>query len=396
MNPFRRNSGKAALSVVVAGAVLAAAACGGETSVGAPDEAAKTTPPAVAAAMDKVVRQGFPGVQVVIDGPAGHRTFTAGVGDLNTRAPFPDDARVRIGSNTKTYVATVIMQLVAEGKVDLDASIERYLPGMVQGNGNDGNRISVRQVLQHTSGVPDYLGRGAGDGITTQNSEQIDPDEETLRWQHFEMTELVRRAMTAPPQFEPGAKSVYTNTNYLLAGLLIERVTGNPAADEIGRRILEPLGLRDTYVPAARETGIRGPHARGYHRIDGKPVDFTDFDPSWGATAGDMIATPTDMNRFFTALLAGKLLPPAQLAEMKRTVPFDRMPGADYGLALIHRTAPCGKEVWGHGGSIPGFETRNGVTAEGTAVTVTVNQLPATEEEADAVNGVLDAALCAS
>ncbi|WP_234390684.1 serine hydrolase domain-containing protein [Nocardia suismassiliense] len=396
MNPFRRNSGKAALSVVVAGAVLAAAACGGETSVGAPDEAAKTTPPTVAAAMDKVVRQGFPGVQVVIDGPAGHRTFTAGVGDLTTRAPFPDDARVRIGSNTKTYVATVIMQLVAEGKVDLDASIERYLPGLVQGNGNDGNRITVRQVLQHTSGVPDYLGRGAGDGITTQNSEQIDPDEETLRWQHFEMTDLVRRAMTAPPQFEPGAKSVYTNTNYLLAGLLIERVTGNPAADEIGRRILEPLGLRDTYVPAARETGIRGPHARGYHGIDGKPVDFTDFDPSWGATAGDMIATPTDMNRFFTALLAGKLLPPAQLAEMKRTVPFDRMPGADYGLALIHRTAPCGKEVWGHGGSIPGFETRNGVTAEGTAVTVTVNQLPTTDEEADAVTGVLDAALCAS
>ncbi|MFI9405984.1 serine hydrolase domain-containing protein [Nocardia sp. NPDC052316] len=396
MNPFRRNSGKATLSVVVAGAVLAAAACGGETSVGAPDEAAKTPPPAVAAAMDKVVRQGYPGVQVVIDGPAGHRTFTAGVGDLTTRAPFPDDARVRIGSNTKTYVATVIMQLVAEGKVDLDASIERYLPGVVQGNGNDGNRITVRQVLQHTSGIPDYLGKGSGDGITTQNSEQIDPDDEALRWQHFEMAELVRRAMTAPPQFEPGAKSVYTNTNYLLAGLLIEKVTGNPAADEIGRRILEPLGLRDTYVPASRETGIRGPHARGYHRIDGKQVDFTDLDPSWGATAGDMIATSTDMNRFFTALLAGKLVPPAQLAEMQRTVPFDRMPGADYGLALIHRTAPCGKQVWGHGGSIPGFETRNGVTAEGTAVTVTVNQLPATEEEADAVTGVLDAALCAS
>ncbi|APE36271.1 serine hydrolase [Nocardia mangyaensis] len=392
MNPFRRNSGKAALSVVVVGAVLASAACGGE----APDAATMTPPPAVSTAMDRLMRQGFPGVQVVIDGPAGPRTFTAGVGDLSTRAPFPDNARVRIGSNTKTYVAAVIMQLVAEGKVELDAAIERYLPGVVRGNGNDGNRITVRHVLQHTSGVPDYLGRGSGDGISAQSSEQLDPDEETLRWQHFEMIELVRRAMTLPPQFDPGAKSVYTNTNYLLAGLLIERVTGNPAADEIGRRLLEPLGLRDTYVPAAHETGIRGPHARGYHRIDGESVDFTDFDPSWGATAGDMVATATDMNRFFIALLSGKLLPPAQLAEMQRTVPFDRMPGADYGLALIHRTAPCGKEVWGHGGSIPGFETRNGVTAEGTAVTVTVNQLPSTEEEAEAVNGVLDAALCAS
>ncbi len=392
MNPFRRNSGRAVLAVVVTGAVLAVAACG-ETSVDAANEA-KTPPPAVATAMDTVVGQGFPGVQVVIDGPAGHRTFTAGVGDLGTRAPFPDDARVRIGSNTKTYVATVIMQLVAEGRIDLDAPIERYLPGVVQGNGNDGNRITVRQMLQHTSGVPDYVGSGAD--ITTQSSEQLDPDDEALRWQHFEMTDLVRRAMTMPPQFEPGAKSVYTNTNYLLAGLLIERVTGNAAADEIGRRILEPLGLHDTYVPAARETGIRGPHARGYHQINGATVDFTDFDPSWGATAGDMVATATDLNRFFTALLSGKLLPPAQVAEMQRTVPFDRMPGAGYGLALIERTTSCGAQAWGHGGSIVGFATRNAVTADGTAVTVTVNQLPGTEAQADAVDKLLDAALCAS
>ncbi|MFI6997222.1 serine hydrolase domain-containing protein [Nocardia sp. NPDC050175] len=396
MNPFRRNSGRAAVAAAVVGAVLAASACGGETSAGKTDDPAKTPPTAVATAMDNVVRKGFPGVQVVIDGPGGHRTFTAGVGDLTTRAPFPDDARVRIGSNTKTFVSTVVLQLVAEGKVELDAPIERYLPGVVQGNGNDGNRISVRQLLQHTSGIPDYLGHGTADGVKRDNAEQLNPDDEALRWQHFDAADLVRRAMTAPPNFEPGAKMVYTNTNYLVAGLLIERVTGNPAAAEIGRRIIEPLGLRDTYVPASRETTIRGSHPQGYHVVGGKQVDFTDLDPSWGGTAGDMVATATDLNRFFTALLAGKLLPPAQLAEMKRTVPFDRMPGADYGLALVHRTAPCGKEVWGHGGSIPGFETRNGVLADGTAVTVTVNQLPTTEEGADAVGGVLDAALCTS
>ncbi|PXX63337.1 D-alanyl-D-alanine carboxypeptidase [Nocardia tenerifensis] len=395
MNPFRRNTGKAALAAVVVGAVLAASACGGETSETKPADAAKTPPAAVATAMDDVVRAGFPGVQVATDGPGGHRTYTAGVGDLNTRAPFPDDGRVRIGSNTKTFVATVIMQLVAEGKVELDAPIERYLPGVVQGNGNDGNRITVRQMLQHTSGVPDYLGRGTGSGVDAKDG-QIVADEESLRWQHFEMAELVRRAMTMPPNFEPGAKAVYTNTNYVLAGLLIERVTGNPVADEITHRIIEPLGLRDTYVPAARETSIRGSHPRGYHVLDGKSIDYTDFDPSWGSTAGDMVATPTDLNHFLTALLAGKLVPQAQLAEMKRTVPFDRMPGADYGLALIHRTTSCGKEVWGHGGSIPGFETRNGVTAEGTAVTVTVNQLPTSDESDEAVNRLLDTALCAS
>ncbi|MFI6167584.1 serine hydrolase domain-containing protein [Nocardia sp. NPDC051052] len=396
MNPFRRNSGKAALAAAVVGAVLAASACGGETAKSAPRDSAKTAPPAVATAMDNVVRNGTPGVQVVIDGPGGHRTFTAGFGDLNTHAPFPADGRVRIGSNTKTFVATVIMQLVAEGKVDLDAPIERYLPGLVQGSGNDGNRISVRQLLQHTSGLPDYLGHGSEDGIVQDHSEQLNPDDEALRWQHFDMTDLVRRAMTAPPNFEPGAKSVYTNTNYLIAGLLIERVTGHPAAEEIGRRIIEPLGLRDTYVPASGETTIRGAHPQGYHVVHGKSVDFTDLDPSWGGTAGDMVATPTDLNRFFTALLAGKLLAPAQLAEMKRTVPFDRMPGADYGLALIHHTTPCGKEVWGHGGSIPGFETRNGVIADGTAVTVTVNQLPTSEETAETVTAVLDAALCSA
>lgn len=394
MNPFRRNSGKAALSAVVVGAVLAAAACGGETSVARPDDSPKTAPPAIAAAMDQVVRNGFPGVQVVIDGPGGHRTFTAGVGDVSTRAPFPDDARVRIGSNTKTFVATVVLQLVSEGKADLDAPIERYLPGVVQGNGNDGNRITVRQLLQHTSGLPDYLGRGNGNGIDREHAEQLNPEEEALRWQHFEMADLVRNAMTMPPNFEPGAKSVYTNTNYLLLGLLIERVTGHSAADEIQRRIIEPLGLRDTYVPAARETTIRGPHVRGYHVRDGKPVDFTDFDPSWAGTAGDMVATGADLNRFFAALLAGKLLPSAQLAEMKRTVPFDRGPGAGYGLGLIHQPVPCDKEVWGHGGSIPGFETRNGVTADGTAVTVTVNQLPTSEQASDVVEGLLDAALC--
>ncbi|MEV6557376.1 serine hydrolase domain-containing protein [Nocardia sp. NPDC051756] len=396
MNPFRRNCGKAVLSAALVGAVLAVSACGGDTSDAAPKDSAQPAPAAVVTAMDDVVRTGTPGVQVVIDGPGGHRTFTAGAGNLDTRAPFPADGRVRIGSNTKTFVATVIMQLVAEGKVDLDAPIERYLPGLVQGNGNDGNRISVRQLLQHTSGLPDYLGHGSADGVVQDHSEQLNPDDEALRWQHFDMADLVRRAMTAPPQFEPGAKSVYTNTNYLIAGLLIERVTGHPAADEIGRRIIEPLGLRDTYVPAARETTIRGSHPQGYHLVGGKSVDFTDLDPSWGGTAGDMVATPTDLNRFFTALLAGKLLAPAQLAEMQRTVPFDRMPGAGYGLALIQRTTPCGKQVWGHGGSIPGFETRNGVTADGTAVTVTVNQLPTSEETADAVTRVLDAALCSA
>ncbi len=394
MNPFRRNGARAAWSALVVGAVLAAAACGGETSVSTPAPG-NAAPPALAAALDRVVQSGIPGVQVVLDGPGGHRVYTAGVGDIGTGAPFQDDALVRIGSNTKTFVATVVLQLVAEGKVDLAAPIERYLPGVVQGNGNDGNRVTVRQLLQHTSGLPDYLGRGNGTSIDRDGPAQLDPDEDAIRTQHFEAAELVRNAMTMPPNFEPGAKSVYTNTNYLLLGMLIERVTGRPYTDEITNRIITPLGLKSTYSPAAGERTLRDPHPRGYHVREGKQIDFTELDPSWGGAAGAMVASNADLNTFTVALLSGKLLPPAQLAQMQQTVPFDRMPGAGYGLGLIHRTTSCGKEVWGHGGSIPGFGTRNSATADGKAVAVAVNQLPNSDESSELIEAVLDTALCA-
>ncbi|WP_069165891.1 serine hydrolase domain-containing protein [Nocardia altamirensis] len=391
MNQFRRYSGKATLSAVVVGAMLAAAACGGASST-APADTGKTPPAALAAAMDKVVQSGIPGIQVVIDGPGGHRVYTAGTGDLSTGAPMPADGRVRIGSNTKSFVAVVVLQLVAEGKVELDAPIERYLPGVVTGNGSDGNRVTVRQLLQHTSGLPDYLGGGPNQ---ENKPGQLTLDNEAQFWQQFEAADLVRTVLAAqPPIFEPGAKMVYTNTNYLLLGMLVDRVAGRPVAEEISRRILEPLGLRDTYFPPAGETVIRGPHARGYEIVNGKQLDLTDYNPSWAGAAGAMVATPADLNRFFTALLAGKLLAPAQLAEMQRTTSFDRMPSATYGLGLVHLPASCGKEVWGHGGSIPGFGTRNGVAADGTAVTVTVNRLGDDEKTSEIVAAAVDAAFC--
>ncbi|MGW4530204.1 serine hydrolase domain-containing protein [Nocardia sp. NPDC004340] len=390
MSILRRPRGRVLLAGVGVLAVLAAQACG--TDPGSGEPARKELYRTITQALDGVVRGGFPGAQVVFDGPDGHHVLTAGVGDLSTGAPIPEDARVRIGSNTKTFVATVVLQLVGEGKIELDAPIERYLPGVVRGNGNDGNRVTVRQLLQHTSGLPEYL---AGRDPAAPGSGQLTADSDQLRRSHYEPADLVRIAMAMPPQFEPGARSVYTNTNYILLGMLIQQVTGRPAAAEVERRILEPLGLRDTYFPNSRETGIRGPHPRGYHEIDGRREDYTELDPSWADTAGAMIATPADLNRFFTALLAGKLLPAAQLAEMKRTVPWDRgEPGSGYGLGLIHHASSCGKEVWGHGGSIPGFGTHTGVAADGTAVVVTVNQLLADRAASEVVTKVFDSAFC--
>ncbi|WP_410874455.1 serine hydrolase domain-containing protein [Nocardia sp. A7] len=387
---------KKSLRAVAAGtgllALLAVTACGPETSATAtqPDR------PEIRQALEAVVQAGFPGAQAVITTAADEQTITAGVGDIDTGAPIPDNAHVRIGSNTKSFVATVVLQLVAEGKVELDAPVERYLPGVVRGSGNDGNRITVRQLLQHTSGLPDYLAGGDPNLRADPGTQQIAPDPEVIRLRHFSPAELVRIAMTMPPRHEPGARSVYTNTNYILLGMLIEQVTGRPAADEISTRIIEPLGLRDTYFPAAGDIGVRTPHPRGYQHIDGTRIDFTDFDPSWGDTAGAMIATGSDLNRFFLALLDGKLLPAAQLEQMRRTVIFDRMPSAGYGLGLVEQTTSCGKKTVAHGGSIPGFDTRTGVTAEGVAITITVNELPTSEEQAEVVEKAFDTVVCAS
>ncbi|TQM29199.1 serine hydrolase domain-containing protein [Nocardia bhagyanarayanae] len=387
MTVFRRHTAAAGICLV---ALFGAQACGDT----APSDDDRTA--AIQRALDATVRGGFPGAQAVLTTDAGDRTVTAGVGDIATGAPIPADARVRIGSNTKTFVATVVLQLVAEGKVELDAPVERYLPGVVRGNGNDGNRVTVRQLLQHTSGLPDYLAGGDPELRAEHGTRQLEVDTEAVRLRRYDAAELVRLAMTMPPRYEPGARAVYTNTNYVLLGMLIQQTTGRTAADEITARIIEPLGLRDTWFPAQGETGIRGPHPVGYHQIDGARVDFTQLDPSWADAAGAMISTGADLNRFFGALLDGRLLPAAQLDEMRRTVPFDRMPGAGYGLGLIQLPSSCGKEVWGHGGSIPGFGTRNGVTADGHAVTVIVNQLPTSEENAVLVQQAFDAAVCAA
>ncbi|MEV0675284.1 serine hydrolase domain-containing protein [Actinosynnema sp. NPDC050436] len=320
-----------------------------------------------------------PGAQAVVTERGRSREIGRGTGDLRTGKPFPRHSRVRIGSNTKSFVATVVLQLVAQGRVGLDAPVERYLPGLVTGNGNDGTRVTVRHVLQHTGGLPEYL-------------RVVDLHE--LRWTHVEPVELVRAAMTLPPDFEPGTRWSYSNTGYVLAGLIVEAVTGRSIGEEITRRVLVPLGLASTYYPRRDETGVRGPHPRGYHLQDGGLVDYTDQNMSWAGPAGAMVGTGEDLNRFFTALLAGRLLPPALLAEMKRTVPMDLIPGAHYGLGLVRIPTSCGKDLWGHGGGLPGFLTRGGVTEDGRAVNVTVNRHITTAEQSSNPYKVAEAAVC--
>ncbi|MFE4368643.1 serine hydrolase domain-containing protein [Streptomyces sp. NPDC056835] len=313
------------------------------------------------------------------------RTYAAGVGDLATGAPVPADGQVRIGSNTKTFTAVVVLQLVGEGKIDLDAPIETYLPDLIRGEGVDGRRITVRQLLQHTSGLPEYTQAVAENFAEFQH-------------RYAEPRELLDLALKGKASFPPGAKWEYSNTNYIVAGLLVQKITGRPLAEEINKRVVGRIGLRHTYFPGAGDMTIREKHPKGYFADKpGAPLrDVTVQDPSWGWAAGAMISTNSDVNRLFTALLDGRLLKPAQLKEMRTTVPAegDPVPGTRYGLGLMSRPLSCGGVSWGHGGDIPGYETRGGVTESGRSVNVAVTVLPTDPAGAMEVDAAVDAALC--
>ncbi|WP_341865344.1 serine hydrolase domain-containing protein [Kitasatospora cheerisanensis] len=340
-------------------------------------------PDVVQQRLDALVQQdGAPAALATVkdrDGRA--RTYTAGVGDVATGAKVPVDGQLRIASNTKPFTAVVVLQLVGEGKVDLDASVDTYLPGLVRGDGFDGRNITVRQLLQHTSGLPEYVDTAA-----------------VLREpkRYFEPRELLDAALVQKAHFAPGTQWEYNNTNYLLAGLIVQKVTGRPLGEEITKRIVDRVGLRHTYFPAPGDMTIHEAHPQGYLRAeDGSLRNYTELDPSWGWAAGAMVSTNTDLTRFFEALLGGRLLPAAQLAQMRTTVAADALgTGVRYGLGLMSRPLSCGGVAWGHGGAIPGYETFGGATEDGRTVSLSVTAFPGKGGASEHGDQAVDAVLC--
>ncbi|MEU0936390.1 serine hydrolase domain-containing protein [Embleya sp. NPDC005971] len=311
--------------------------------------------------MDFAVRAGVPGVVVRARDARGVWSGTAGVADLGTgRAPRPVD-RFRAGSIAKPFIATVLLQLEAEGRVRLADSVEKWLPGVVRGNGNDGRGISLRQLLNHTSGLADYT---------------EDPDLHLLgkdflahRYDTWTPERLVAIAMRHEPRFAPGTGWNYTTTEYVLAAMIVERVTGHPYAAEAERRIFAPLGLRSTLLPG-HYPRLPAPSGRMYTKFPDDPSrtvhDITEFDPSWGWAAGELVSGTADLDRFLDALMRGRLLPEAQLAEMTTTVPSpDFGDGQDDGLGIFRATLPCGTQVWGHTGFLPGSQSMAYSTRDG-------------------------------
>ncbi|MFI0979393.1 serine hydrolase domain-containing protein [Streptomyces sp. NPDC021093] len=318
------------------------------------------------AAVDALVRDGAPGAVARAEGPGGSRvwTDTAGAGDLTTGRERDARDRFRIGSLTKTFVATVLLQLEAEGRLSIDDRVEKWLPGVVRGHGHDGRKITLRRLLQHTSGVysytkdPEFVRERLGIGFLEH------------RYDSLPARQLVEVAMGHAPDFEPGARWQYSDTNYILAGMVVEQATGRPYESEIERRVIRPLTLRATSVPHD-EPRMPRPASRAYSKFSTDPAatkkyDVTELNPTVAGAAGSMISSTADLIRFYRALLTGTLLPERQLKEMTTTVPVgDQFPGVGYGLGIFEQRLSCGRALWSHTGEIYGSLTRAGTTRDG-------------------------------
>ncbi|MFD0272741.1 serine hydrolase domain-containing protein [Kitasatospora sp. NPDC127111] len=301
-------------------------------------------------AVQEFVDAGFAGIQLRVHDERGEWTGSAGVLELGGSDKPPTDGRFWVGSSTKTFTAALVLHLVSDGVLALDAPVADHLPEF----GLD-ERITVRMLLQHTSGLPSYTGDLGPDGTFVPGIPAVGKPWVDNRFHTYRPEELVRFALAEPARFEPGTDQSYSNTNYTLALLLIEKAGGHSYAEQMQQRILEPLGLRDTVVPGDSPE-LPEPHAHGYCRYEDagewKVVDVTRQNLSLLAGAGDMISTTRDLHTFFSALLGGRLLPAPLLAEMR--TPHGML---NYGLGLfVQDLGPdCGgTTIVHHNGGAPG------------------------------------------
>ncbi|MDJ0384787.1 serine hydrolase domain-containing protein [Streptomyces sp. G-G2] len=381
----RRLTVSAALLAVAAGVVPATAA-----------HAAPATPPAAAAptqqvtpdmegltkALQNTLDAGAPGALARYTGPDGVKSKTLGVQDTAYGTAMDVDSRFRIGSVSKTFSSVVLLQLVNEGRVDLDTPVNHYLPGLLPDD-----RITVRHLMTHRSGLSDYTNVMFADTV---------PGFEAVRNKVFGYQELVDLSLAEPRTTEPGVSYKYSNTNFVVVGMIIEKVTGKPVAKEYDRRIIKPLKLRDTsYVHPS--TVIRGAHAHGYLHPDedGEAlVDSTEQTVSWAQTAGAVISNAADLSTFMSGLVSGKLLPARMLDQMTTVTPTDATNTRFYGLGLRRYDLSCGTQVFGHTGTVQGFYTYAFTTRDGkrslSAMANTSNDGAANT----ALGGTLEAAFC--
>jgi D-alanyl-D-alanine carboxypeptidase len=297
--------------------------------------------PVLTARLDKAIEDarrqaGIPGVAVGLWMPGrGSYVRATGVADTATRQPMTVDPFVRIGSETKTFTVTALLQLVDDHRIRLDDPISRYVHGVP-----GGDRITLRQLAEMRSGLFPYT--SDADFVHDLLS---DPQ------RSFTPREVLAYGFRHANTFAPGAKFQYSNTNLVLLGLVIEKVTGHRLADVIDQRVLRPAGLHATLFPRGAE--FPEPHPHGYtdQTLSGAVADATDWNPSWAWAAGAMISNLHDLRRWADVVATGKLLSPQTQAQRLETLPTG-FPGTSYGLGILETNG------WiGHNGSIPGYET---------------------------------------
>ncbi|AKL69224.1 MULTISPECIES: serine hydrolase domain-containing protein [Streptomyces] len=381
----RRLALSAALLAVVGGVVPATTAYAAPSPFSA--ETVRTAAPApdreaLTKALKNTLAVGAPGAMVRVTGSGAPLTQAEGVQDKTTGAAMDPNSRFRIGSVTKTFSAVVLLQLVDEGKLKLDDPVNTYLPGLLPDD-----RITVRHLLTHRSGLADY---------TNAMFEHTVPGFEAVRNKVFTYQELVALSLREPRTAQPGASYSYSNTNFVVVGMLIEKATGRTVAKEYERRIIKPLKLKNTsYVHPS--TAIKGPHAHGYLHPDeaGAPlVDSTEQTVSWAQSAGAMISTTADLNTFMSGLLGGKLLSAGTMDAMTSVTPTDATNTRFYGLGLRRYDLSCGTSVYGHTGTVQGFYTYAFATRDGRRSIAAMANTSNRGDANTALGGTLDAAFC--
>jgi D-alanyl-D-alanine carboxypeptidase len=335
----------ATLSCVVAALIAASA-------MAAPRMATETRADGLQKDLDALVAAGAPGAILLVRN--GDRTvrLTAGLGNVAQKTPMRPGDHFKIASLTKTYTATVVLQLVGEGKLRLGDTVEQRLPGLVP----NGSKITIRQLLNHTSGLFDF----------EVDPRYLKPYLSGNFGYYWAPRQLVRMGVSHKPLFPPGGGWSYSNTNYVVAQLIVEAVTGKTLGAELKRRIFQPLDLRDTSYPT--KPGLPSPYAHGYMLL-GKPpaTDVTGLSPSLAPGSGAIVSTAQDVADFYRALLSGRLLKPKELQAMKTTVSERTgkavVTGPGSGLGIGRSGISCGG--WSHTGELPGYDVAAVSSANG-------------------------------
>jgi D-alanyl-D-alanine carboxypeptidase len=360
---------------LVAGAIAAAllTSAPAVTTERIPEHPPLATSPVLRQIVRQLVRDGAPGALAVVRTPSGIHRAQDGLARRRPRTAMVGTDRFRVASITKTFVAAVVLQLVAEGELGLDDPVERWLPGLVP----NGRAITIRELLDHTSGLFDYFGdKGFVRAVVAQPGRIWPP------------RRLVAIATSHTPLFPPGRDWSYSNTNYILLGLVVEAAVGTPLDQQLQQRIFDPLALTATSFPTGAR--IDGAHAHGYVGFATLPrlrslLDTSPVSPSLAWAAGAIVSTGDDVTRFYAALLGGQLLPPDLLAAMQTPAP-----GVHYGLGLLGADTPCGP-AYGHEGDLLGYRSfvyarPNGTRVALVMVNIDNTYLPRSELEAAAEN----------